>query len=88
LAEVRSGQSTRWATAAPQPTPARQPDQGAAKQHAAGAKREVVERGLTARGICLAAFQDSGIEHQEKALRGKGRRHSQSSSDEPIALFV
>ena len=56
LTEAVVRQSTRWVTSAPQPTPARKPDKAAAKQHAAGTEREIVEGSLTAGCIQLAAF--------------------------------
>ena len=49
----------------------RHANQGTANQHAADTEREVVQGGLTGRGIRLAAFQDGGIE---------GRRNCGASS--------
>ena len=49
----------------------RHANQGTANQHAADTEREVVQGGLTGRGIGLAAFQDGGIE---------GRRNCGASS--------
>ena len=55
---------------------------GRAKQYAAGAEREVVEGGLTARGIHLPAFQDGGVAHQEKALYGIRRPLSRREAED------
>lgn len=82
MAEVRSGRSTCRATSAPQPTSARHASQGIAKQHAADNEREVLQGGLTAWGIKLAAFQDGGIERQKKDLRGEQRRRSRRQADD------
>ncbi len=47
-----------------------------------GAVREVVEGGLTARGIHLPAFQDGGVAHQEKALHGIRRPLSRRQAED------
>ena len=82
LAEVRSGRSTCRVTSAPQPTSARHVDQGTAQQHAADTEREVLQGGLTAWGIKLAAFQDGGIESKKKEPRDEQRRRSRRQADD------